>query len=257
MKHNKLVIITPCFNEEEIIEYSIKQLSLLLDIMIMDNLVSADSMIVFVNDGSNDKTEEIIVNHCKTNKNLALINLSKNYGQQNAILAGLNLVDANMYVTIDVDLQDDHKMIIEMVKKYYEGYEIVFGCRKNRESDTFFKKNTALLFYKFMKFIGVNIRQNHSEFRLMSRSAVELLKEYKEKTIFLRGIIQNLGLKTCSVYYDSLERLAGKTKYSFIKLLEELAKVLVYHFRKSLPFLLFIYVFLSLKPSTFKVAISR
>ena len=220
MKHNKLVIITPCFNEEEIIEYSIKQLSLLLDIMIMDNLVSADSMIVFVNDGSNDKTEEIIANHCKTNKNLALINLSKNYGQQNAILAGLNLVDANMYVTIDVDLQDDHKMIIEMVKKYYEGYEIVFGCRKNRESDTFFKKNTALLFYKFMKFIGVNIRQNHSEFRLMSRSAVELLKEYKEKTIFLRGIIQNLGLKTCSVYYDSLERLAGKTKYSFIKLLE-------------------------------------
>ena len=121
MKQNKLVIITPCFNEEEIIEYSIEQLSLLLNIMIMDNLVSADSMIVFVNDGSNDKTEEIIANHCKTNKNLALINLSKNYGQQNAILAGLNLVDANMYVTIDVDLQDDHKMIIEMVKKYYEG----------------------------------------------------------------------------------------------------------------------------------------
>lgn len=111
-------------------------------------------------------------------------------------------------------------VIIDMVKKYLEGYEIVYGCRKKRETDSFLKKSTAFLFYKFMNLIGINIRQNHSEFRLMSRFAVEKLKEYKEKTIFLRGIVQNIGLNSCNVYYDGLERLAGKTKYSFWKLVE-------------------------------------
>lgn len=219
MKNNKLVIIAPCYNEEEIIEYSVEQLLLVLNIMIDDGLVSQNSKICFVNDGSSDKTKEIIENHCKNNK-IALIDLSKNCGQQCAILAGLNSVDADMYVTIDADLQDDPMLIIEMVKKYFEGYDIVYGCRKRRETDSFFKKNTALLFYKFMNIIGINIRQNHSEFRLLSKFTVEKLKEYKEKTIFLRGIVQNIGLKSCNIYYDGLERLAGKTKYSFLKLLE-------------------------------------
>lgn len=220
MRNNKLAIIVPLFNEEEIIEYSINQLLMILDILIDDNLVSTDSKIYFIDDGSLDKTTEIIENHCKKNKKLALVQLSKNYGQQSAIVAGLNSIDSDIYVTIDADLQDDPTLIIEMIKKYQEGCEIVFGCRKKRDTDSFFKKNTALLFYKFMNLIGINIRQNHSEFRLLSRFAVEHLKEYKEKTLFLRGIVQNIGLKTCNIYYDGNERLMGKTKYSLLKLME-------------------------------------
>lgn len=219
MKNNKLVIIVPCYNEEEIIKYTIEQLLIVLNIMIDDELISHNSKICFVNDGSSDKTEKIIENYCKNNK-VALIDLSRNYGQQYAILAGVNSVDADIYVTIDADLQDDPMLIIDMVKKYLEGYDIVYGCRKKRDTDSFFKKNTALLFYKFMNLIGIHIRQNHSEFRLMNRLAVEKLKEYKEKTIFLRGIVQNLGLKSCNIYYDGLGRVAGKTKYSGFKLIE-------------------------------------
>lgn len=218
MRDNKLAIVVPCYNEEEIIEYSIGQLEILLNILIDEGLVSCESKICFVNDGSKDKTKEIIENHCKNNPHFALIDLNRNYGQQNAILAGLNSLDADMYVTIDADLQDDYTTIAEMVKKYHQGCEIVYGCRKKRDKDTFFKRNTALLFYKFMNFIGINIISNHSEYRLLDRHAVEILKQYREKTIFLRGIIQNLGLKSANVYYDRLERLAGKTKYSFFKL---------------------------------------
>lgn len=220
MRNNKLAIIVPLFNEEEIIEYSISQLQMILGILIDDGLATSDSKIYFIDDGSSDKTVEIIEKHCMKNKKFALVQLSKNYGQQFAIVAGLNSIDSDMYVTIDADLQDDPMLIIDMVKKYNEGYEIVFGCRKKRETDSFFKKNTALLFYKFMNLIGINIRQNHSEFRLLSRFAVEHLKEYKEKTLFLRGIVQNIGLKTCNIYYDGTERLMGKTKYSFLKLVE-------------------------------------
>lgn len=219
MRNNKLIIIAPCYNEEEIIEYSIERLLMTLDIMIDDGLVSQESKICFVNDGSTDKTSEIIQGNCRKNKKLAMIELSKNYGQQYALVAGLKSIEADMYVTIDVDLQDDPMLIIDMVKKYQEGYEIVFGCRKKRTTDSFFKKNMALLFYKTMNLLGINIRQNHSEFRLLSRLAVEHLKEYHEKTLFLRGIIQDMGLKSCNIYYDGLERLSGKTKYSFIKLL--------------------------------------
>ena len=219
MKNNKLVIVVPCYNEEEIIEYTIEQLTLLLNIMIDDGLISDESKICFIDDGSKDKTKDIIESHCRENKKIALINLSRNYGQQYALLAGLNSVNADIYVTIDADLQDDHMLIIDMVKKYLEGFEIVYGCRKKRETDSFFKKNSAILFYKFMNLIGINFRQNHSEFRLLSRTAVDKLREYKEKTIFLRGIIQNMGLKSCDIYYDRLARLAGESKYSVFQLI--------------------------------------
>lgn len=219
MRRNKLVIIVPCYNEEEIINYTITELTMLLDIMISDELISCESKICFINDGSSDNTVNIINNHCEKNKKIALIDLSRNFGQQYAILAGLNTVKADMYVTIDADLQDDYMKIIDMIKKYHEGYDIVYGCRQKRECDTYFKRNSALLFYRFMNFLGINIRQNHSEFRLLSKNAVEKLKEYKEKTIFLRGIVQNIGLKSYDIFYDGGERLAGKTKYSFAKLL--------------------------------------
>ena len=217
---NKLVIIAPCYNEEDIIEYSIQKLNLLLEDLIYENLVSIESKICFVNDGSKDKTADIIQKYCDENKKIVLLNLTKNYGQQNAILAGINTLEADIYVTIDADLQDNHLIIKDMVKKYLEGCDIVYGIRKKRETDSFFKKTTALMFYRFMNNIGIKIRENHSEFRLMSRFAVEKLKEYKEKTIFLRGIVQNIGLKSCDIFYDRLERTAGKTKYSFFKLLE-------------------------------------
>lgn len=219
MKNKKLAIIAPCYNEEDIIEYSIEELLLVLNLMIDNKLISNESQICFINDGSSDKTQKIIEKHCENNK-IGLINLSRNYGQQSAILAGLNSINADIYVTIDADLQDNPIMIIEMVKKYLDGNEIVYGCRKKRETDSFIKKNTALMFYKLMNLIGIKIRQNHSEFRLMSRFAVENLREYKEKTIFLRGIVQNLGLQSCNIYYDGLERQAGKTKYSMFKLIE-------------------------------------
>ena len=177
MRKNKLTIIVSCYNEEKIIEYSISQLTMLLDIMIDDGLVSTDSQICFVNDGSTDNTKNIIEKHCKNHK-IGLIDLGKNYGQQSAILAGLNVVNSDIYVTIDADLQDDHMIIAEMVKKYLEGYEIVYGCRKKRETDSFFKKSTAFLFYKFMNLIGINIRQNFSVFRLMCICAVENLFVY-------------------------------------------------------------------------------
>lgn len=219
MKNNKLAIIVPCYNEEDIMEYSIGQLLTLLNTMIADNLISINSKICFVNDGSSDSTAEIIQKHC-INKNISLINLIGNSGQQSAILAGFSSVDADMYITIDADLQDDCFTMIEMVKKYLEGNEIVYGCRIKREKDTFLKRSTALIFYKFIKFIGINIRENHSEFRLMSKFAVEKLMEYGEKTMFLRGLVQSISLKSCNVYYERLERRAGNTKYSFFKLFE-------------------------------------
>lgn len=219
MKNKKLAIIAPCYNEEDIIEYSIEELLFVLNLMIDNKLISNESQICFINDGSSDKTKEIIEKHCENNK-IGLVNLSRNYCQQSAILAGLNSINADVYVTIDADLQDNPMIIIEMVKKHLDGNEIVYGCRKKRETDSFIKKNTALMFYKFMNAIGIKIRQNHSEFRLMSKFAVEKLREYKEKTIFLRGIVQNLGLKSCNIYYDGLERQAGKTKYSIFKLIE-------------------------------------
>ncbi len=220
MRKNKLAIIAPCYNEEEVIAYSIEHLTALLKTLIEENLISNDSKICFVNDGSTDKTEEIIEKHCNGDNSVALIKLTRNYGQQAALLAGLNIVDADMVITIDADLQDDISVIKEMICKYNEGCEIVYGCRKKRDTDSFFKKTTAFMFYKFMNKIGIKIRENHSEFRLLSRLAVEKLREYKEKTIFLRGIIQNIGLKSCDVFYDGRERTAGTTKYSFFKLFE-------------------------------------
>lgn len=220
MENKRLLIVVPCYNEEEIIEYSIKKLLETLDIMIKKCLVSSDSKICFIDDGSFDKTGEILRKYCKNNKKIALISLNKNYGQQYALLAGLYTADFDAYITIDADMQDDPRAMIEMIERYHNGYEIVYGCRKTRNKDLFFKKFTAELFYKFMNLIGIRIIENHSEFRLMSKFAVEQLKKYKEKSIFLRGLIQNIGLKSCKIYYDRLKRNSGKTKYSFSKLLD-------------------------------------
>ncbi len=216
--NNKLIILVPCYNEEEIIDYSIQKLDSFLDSLIKDNLVDKTSKICFVNDGSKDKTKDIIESYCQKNDKIMLINLAGNFGQQNAILAGLNNLEADMIVTIDADLQDDYLTIREMVEKYHLGYEIIYGIRKERKTDSFFKRTSANLFYKFMNLIGIKIRKNHSEYRLMSKCAIEKLKEYKEKTIFLRGIVQKINLPSSEVYYSRKERVAGSTKYSVFKL---------------------------------------
>ena len=220
MRENKLVILAPCFNEEEIIDYSIEQLTAVVNSLIEEGVIAPNSQICYVDDGSKDRTVEKIKRACETNDKIALIELTRNFGQQYAIIAGLNTINADIVVTIDADIQDDLSVIKQMVEKYQEGYEIVYGCRKKRDADSFLKRNTAMMFYKFMNMIGVCIRPNHSEFRLMSRYAINNLKDYTEKTIFLRGIVQNLGLKSIDIYYDGLERIAGQTKYSFFKLFE-------------------------------------
>lgn len=219
MDIKRLVIVVPCYNEEAVLPYSVKELTMLLDILIEEELVSKDSQICFVNDGSNDKTQEIIENLCKVNKKYSEVKLAKNFGHQYALLAGMYNCNADIIVTIDADLQDDHMTIMDMVKKSNEGYDIVYGVRNKRTSDTFFKRTSAELFYKLMDKIGVKLIFNHADFRLLSRNAVERLKEYKERTVFLRGLVPLLGLRTCSVYYDRLERIAGESKYPLLKML--------------------------------------
>ena len=219
MDIKRLVIVVPCYNEEAVWPYSVKELTMLLDILIEEELVSKDSQICFVNDGSNDKTQEIIENLCKVNKKYSEVKLAKNFGHQYALLAGMYNCNADIIVTIDADLQDDHMTIMDMVKKSNEGYDIVYGVRNKRTSDTFFKRTSAELFYKLMDKIGVKLIFNHADFRLLSRNAVERLKEYKERTVFLRGLVPLLGLRTCSVYYDRLERIAGESKYPLLKML--------------------------------------
>ena len=219
MDIKRLVIVVPCYNEEAVWPYSVKELTMLLDILIEEELVSKDSQICFVNDGSNDKTQEIIENLCKADKKYSEVKLAKNFGHQYALLAGMYNCNADIIVTIDADLQDDHMTIMDMVKKSNEGYDIVYGVRNKRTSDTFFKRTSAELFYKLMDKIGVKLIFNHADFRLLSRNAVERLKEYKERTVFLRGLVPLLGLRTCSVYYDRLERIAGESKYPLLKML--------------------------------------
>ena len=219
MDIKRLVIVVPCYNEEAVLPYTVKELTMLLDILIEEELVSKDSQICFVNDGSNDKTQELIENLCKADKKYSEVKLAKNFGHQYALLAGMYNCNADIIVTIDADLQDDHMTIMDMAKKSYEGYDIVYGVRNKRTSDTFFKRTSAELFYKLMDKIGVKLIFNHADFRLLSRKAVERLKEYKERTVFLRGLVPLLGLRTCCVYYDRLERIAGESKYPLLKML--------------------------------------
>ena len=214
----KLVLIIPCYNEEESLIYSAEKLTEKIQKLINAGSISDDSGICFINDGSFDHTADILSKLAEADKRIAVINLSRNYGQQNAILAGIKTVDADMVVTLDADLQDSLESIDEMVTKYHEGYEIVLGCREKRFGDTFFKKYTAEIFYIIMKFLCPRMCQNHSEYRLLSRKAMNLLNELPEKEIFLRGMISDIGLKTTKVMYNRTARIKGKTKYNYFKL---------------------------------------
>lgn len=216
----KLSIVVPCYNEEEVFQYTVSALSKFLLMSKKEGLIAEVSELIFVDDGSKDKTWELIQNASAENSNnIKGIRLSRNKGHQAALLAGLSMAQGDFIVTIDADLQDDIHAITEMVNDAKSGAEVVFGVRKKRDTDTFFKKITAELFYKAMQIMGVDLVFNHADFRGMSKRAVQALLEYKEVNLFLRGIVPLLGYKTTIVFYDRKERVAGETKYPFKKML--------------------------------------
>ena len=221
MENSTLAIVVPCYNEEEVLPQTNQQLTALLNGMMRDGLVGEGSYILYVNDGSRDRTWQLIEQYAGSAPHVRGLKLAGNVGHQNALMAGLDTArqDADLTVSIDADLQDDINAIPEMVKKYNEGCDIVYGVRRKRTTDTFFKRTTAQMFYKFMNGMGVKSVYNHADFRLMSRRAVDALCQYEERNLFLRGLVPLLGYKTDSVYYDRLERQAGESKYPLSKML--------------------------------------
>ena len=184
-------------------------------------MVSDQSKILFVNDGSKDKTWNLISEYTSKYSYVAGVKFSRNYGHQNALLAGMSLAVkySDMIITIDADLQDDVNAILEMVKKYHEGYDVIYGVRNSRETDTFFKSRTALAFYSLMKNLGVNLIPDSADYRLLSKRATKALLSFKERNLFLRGMVPLVGYKSAKVYYARKERFAGKSKYPLSKML--------------------------------------
>lgn len=213
-----LYLVMPAYNEEEVIKETISVVDKKLKDLIKKKKISKISKIVVIDDGSKDKTLEILKSLNKNN--LIVIKLSRNCGHQNAMYAGLMYSKdrANMVISIDADLQDDIDVIDEMIDEYNNGNEIVYGVRNNRDTDTFFKRTSAIMFYKFMKFLGVEIIINHADYRLMSSRSLDALSKYEESNLFIRGIIPQLGFKSSQVYYKRLERKAGKSKYNLKKM---------------------------------------
>lgn len=216
-----LAIIVPCYNEQEVILTTIKQIDQLLTSLIEKEKIANDSYVIYVNDGSNDDTWNIIEDNYKEYQHLQGLNLASNVGHQNALLAGMHHVSdkCDMAISIDADLQDDINVIEQMIDKYYQGCNIVYGVRDDRSSDTVFKRFTAQTFYKLMQFLGVKSIYNHADFRLMDKRALKFLKEYPERNLFLRGMVTLLGLNSDCVYYSRKEREAGESKYPLKKML--------------------------------------
>lgn len=216
-----VTIVVPCYNEEEILPYTFSELKRLMQDMIDDGSISPNSKILCVDDGSKDRTWQLIYKETLKNELVKGLKLSGNVGHQNALLAGLFTAKSmsDCIVSIDADLQDDIEIIKEFVNKYKQGYEIVYGVRGKRATDTFFKRTTAQGFYKMMKAMGVNLVYNHADFRLMSKRAVEELEGFEESNMFLRGIVPLIGFRSTKVYYERKERIAGETKYPLKKML--------------------------------------
>lgn len=213
-----LYLVVPCYNEEAVLYETAKRLSDRLKGMISSGLVSEESKILFVNDGSKDKTWPIIEALYNQDNIFSGINLSRNKGHQNALLAGLMTAKeySDMVISLDADLQDDIEVIDKFIEEYYKGNDVVYGVRSSRKTDTFFKRATALGFYRFMSSLGVEVIYNHADYRLMSRIALEGLSEFKEVNLFLRGIVPLIGYRYSVVEY---ERFAGESKYPFKKML--------------------------------------
>ena len=221
MKDEVLYIVIPCYNEEEVILETTKRLKEKLSKLIKNKTISNKSRVMYVNDGSKDNTWNLIEEINKKEEYFTGISLSRNRGHQNALLAGLMTAKeyADVIISMDADLQDDINAIDEMLIKYKEGNDIVYGVRNSRKKDSFFKKTTAEFFYKFMKFLGVDVIYNHADYRLTSKRVLNNLENYKEVNLFLRGIIPLIGYKSDIVYYERDKRFAGESKYPLKKML--------------------------------------
>jgi glycosyltransferase involved in cell wall biosynthesis len=217
----KLGIVIPCYNEEESLPETNKQLHILIQSMINDGLLTPDSFICYVDDGSDDSTWEQIETYKQDSSLIKGIKLSRNFGHQNALIAGLMQLknEADGLVSMDADLQDDITLIKDFVSKYKEGYEVVYAVRDDRTTDSRFKRDTAGLFYKLQHLMGIETIQNHADYRFLSKKALDALSQFKEINLFLRGIVPLLGFRSCSIYYARTERFAGETKYPFRKML--------------------------------------
>lgn len=218
----KLATVSPCYNEEEVLEQSAARLTALFDELISRGCIADDSMIVFVNDGSRDRTWEIIARLHRQNPRIRGINLAHNVGHQNAIMAGMMTAKdwADAVITLDADLQDDYrKCIPQMVSEFEAGHDIVYGVKVSRQADPLLKRMSAQAFYRLQEKMGVNSIFNHADFRLMSRQALEILSGYKERNLYLRGLIPMIGLRSTTVDDRISEREAGQSKYTLRKML--------------------------------------
>ncbi|WP_297950364.1 glycosyltransferase family 2 protein [uncultured Campylobacter sp.] len=217
----KLAVIVPCYNEEQVLYETTKRLSAVLEDLISKNKIKKDSFILYIDDGSGDNTWSIIKSLATQNLLVGGVKLSKNKGHQNALLAGMEHVEGkcDCLISIDADLQDDIVVIRDMIEKYLDGNEIVYGVRSNRDSDSFFKKITAEYFYKIMGIFGVELVYNHADYRLISSNVNTCFLKFQETNLFIRGIIPSMGFKTDKVYYIRLDRFAGESKYPLRKML--------------------------------------
>jgi hypothetical protein len=214
-------LVVPCYNEEEVLPETRRRLEQKLRDMMESGRADADSRILFVDDGSKDKTWELIAAYHEESPLISGLKLAHNRGHQNALLAGLMTAKdlADCAISLDADLQDDIDVLDRFVDKYLEGCEVVYGVRNKRDTDTFFKRTTAVGFYRVMKLLGVDIVFNHADYRLMGRRALDALAGYREVNLFLRGIVPLIGFRTDYVYYDRHERFAGESKYPLKKML--------------------------------------
>ena len=218
----KLAIVVPCYKEEEVLEICSEALRGVLNDLAAKGKITEDSFVMFVNDGSKDRTWELIESeHAKHPVQVKGVNLAGNVGHKYALTAGLLVAKdmCDISISIDADLQDDVAVIEDMVDAYYAGNDIVYGVRNDRSTDTFFKRATAQGFYKFMEVMGVKTVYNHADFRLMSKRALEHFSKFKESNLFLRGMMPLIGYNTTSVYYSRKERVAGESKYPLKKML--------------------------------------
>ena len=221
MKNTKLIIVVPCYNEEEVLQETTRQLSTVLSGMEQEGKIT-EGKLLYVDDGSRDATWHIIEQLSTENPRVMGLKLAHNVGHQQALWAGLEWAanaPFNAVVSIDADLQDDVQAIVEMTERFNEGTDIVYGVRKERKTDTFFKKQTAQAFYKLMQTMGGDVVYNHADFRLMSKRALQALVAHPERNLFLRGIVRSLGYPSDFVYYDRHERFAGESKYPLSKML--------------------------------------
>ena len=216
----KLYLVVPCYNEEDVLPISVELFRKTLQELVYKGKISTESRILLVNDGSNDRTWELITGYSKQYETICGISLSRNRGHQNALLAGLMEAKehADFVITIDCDGQDDVSAMESMVDAYHEGCEIVYGVRNNREKDTFLKRTTARGFYKLMRAMGVDVIEDHADYRLLSSRVIEELEKFHETNLFLRGMVPLVGFKSTAVSYERKERMAGKTKYTLKKM---------------------------------------